>query len=105
MAVVGNNACVYILKKRRNSIFQVFTIFCVKSWMRHQTSKILLKNMFLLWRAFYMKLKAAKSNVTISERAKTAKPYTKEECRDYDKEKDPARILATMEQYLKKSQM
>ena len=51
-----------------------------------------------------MKLKTTESNTTISEQAKTAKPYTKEECRDYDKEKDPARILATMEQYLKKMQ-
>ncbi len=52
----------------------------------------------------YMKLNTTEANTTISEQAKTAKPYTKEECRDYDKEKNPARILATMEQYLRNLQ-
>lgn len=40
--------------------------------------------------------KDSEPDTTITERAKTAKPYTEEESNTYDGDEDPARILATL---------
>lgn len=48
-----------------------------------------------------MKQNDMESGIETLERAKTAKPYTKEELRVLDDGKDLARILATMAEYEK----
>ncbi|MEG2405005.1 MAG: hypothetical protein RSC01_08800 [Oscillospiraceae bacterium] len=49
-----------------------------------------------------MDLKNRELNAKFLEESKTAVPYSAEEMRIWDDEKDPARLFATLEAYAKK---
>ena len=47
-----------------------------------------------------MKSNHSDIHTSILERAKTSEPYNEDECRVYDGEEDPARVLATMQYFM-----